>query len=93
LALLGLYGSDYGGGEGRKEALSPEIHGIGVAGGNSKTSTKAPIDIREKGGALVLSSWKVDDLVRASKMSAKVDSALVQDGYQIYHHAFFFYPR
>jgi hypothetical protein len=23
-------------------------------------------------------------------MSAKVDSALVQDGYQIYHHAFFF---
>ena len=29
-------------------------------------------------------------LVAASRMSAKVDSAAVQDGYQIYHHAFFF---
>jgi hypothetical protein len=75
-----------------KEALSPEIHGIGVAGGKGRTSTKAPIDIREKGDALGLSPRKVDDLVHASKMSAKVDSALVQDGYQIYHHAFFFIP-
>ena len=32
----------------------------------------------------------MDELIRASRMSAKVDSALVQDGYQIYHHAFFF---
>jgi uncharacterized protein len=75
-----------------KEALSPEIHGVGVAGGKGRTSTKAPIDIREKGDALGLSPRKVDDLVHASKMSAKVDSALVQDGYQIYHHAFFFIP-
>ena len=29
-------------------------------------------------------------LVAASRTSAKVDSAAVQDGYQIYHHAFFF---
>ena len=29
-------------------------------------------------------------LVYASRMSAKVDSAAVQDGYQLYHHAFFF---
>jgi hypothetical protein len=28
--------------------------------------------------------------VRASRMPAKVDNALVQDGYQLYHHAFFF---
>src|SRR5207237_9968477 len=26
----------------------------------------------------------------ASKMAAKVDSAAVQDGYQLYHHVFFF---
>ena len=31
-------------------------------------------------------------LVYASRMSAKVDSAAVQDGYQLYHHAFFFTP-
>ena len=29
-------------------------------------------------------------LVYASRISAKVDSAAVQDGYQIYHHTFFF---
>lgn len=29
-------------------------------------------------------------LVYASKTAAKVDSAAVQDGYQLYHHAFFF---
>ena len=31
-------------------------------------------------------------LVYASRMSAKVDSAAVQDGYQIYHHVFIFTP-
>ena len=36
------------------------------------------------------SADKVAELVRASRMSAKVDNALVQDGYQLYHHAFFF---
>lgn len=73
-----------------KMALSPERHGIAVAGGKGKTSGKAPQDILRLGGALSLSTQKVDELIRASKMSAKVDNALVQDGYQIYHHAFFF---
>ena len=31
-----------------------------------------------------------DRLVYASRMSAKVDSAAVQDGFQLYHHAFLF---
>ena len=33
-----------------------------------------------------------DRLVFASKMSAKVDSAALQDGYELYHHCFFFPP-
>ena len=33
---------------------------------------------------------QADNLVYNSKMSAKVDSALVQDGFQLYHHSFFF---
>ena len=33
-----------------------------------------------------------DRLVYASRMSAKVDSAAVQDGFQLYHHAFLFTP-
>ena len=33
---------------------------------------------------------KAQALVYNSRMSAKVDSALIQDGYQIYHHTFLF---
>jgi hypothetical protein len=73
-----------------KMALSPERHGIAVAGGKGKTSTKAPSDIQKLGDAFSFEQHKVAELVRASKMSAKVDNALVQDGYQLYHHAFFF---
>src|SRR5205814_1911003 len=31
-----------------------------------------------------------EPLVYASRMSAKVDNAAVQDGFQLYHHSFFF---
>jgi hypothetical protein len=73
-----------------KMAVSPEQHGIAVAEGKGKTSTKAPSDIKMLSDAFSLSAEKVSWLVRASRMSAKVDNALVQDGYQLYHHAFFF---
>lgn len=73
-----------------KMALSPERHGIGVAGGKGKTSGKSPQDIQRLSDVFSLEPGRVDELVRASMMSAKVDSALIQDGYQIYHHAFFF---
>ncbi len=76
-----------------KMALSPERHGIAVAGGKGRTSGKAPADIQEHAESFSLPLCKVDELVRASRMSAKVDSALVQDGYQLYHHAFFFTER
>ena len=39
---------------------------------------------------LSLPPSQAENLVYNSKMSAKVDSALVQDGFQLYHHAFFF---
>jgi hypothetical protein len=73
-----------------KVALSPELHGIAVAGGKGKTSGKAPQEIHRLGDALSLSTQKIDELLRASRMSAKVDNVLVQDSYQIYHHSFFF---
>lgn len=73
-----------------KIALSPERHGIAVAGGKGKTSGKAPSDIERLGDVFTLSDARVHALTRASRMSAKVDNALVQDGYQLYHHAFFF---
>src|SRR5262245_37862477 len=50
-------------------------------------SRKAPLEIRERCDQLAIDSGP---LVYASRMAAKVDSAAVQDGYQLYHHAFFF---
>jgi hypothetical protein len=76
-----------------KMAVSPQRHGIAVAGGKGKTSTKAPLDIQKLGEAFSFEPQKVNELVRASKMSAKVEISLVQDGYQLYHHAFFFTER
>src|SRR4051812_1666914 len=62
--------------------------GIHVAGGKGGTSRKTPHEIAEVADRLALSDGH--RLVHASKLSAKVDSAGVQDGYQLYHHAFFF---
>jgi hypothetical protein len=64
--------------------------GIFICGGKGKTSLKTPDEIANWGQRLQLSTDKTDNLVYNSKMSAKVDSSLVQDGFQLYHHAFFF---
>lgn len=64
--------------------------GIFICGGKGKTSLKTPNEIQTWGERLSLSGGVVSNLAYNSKMAAKVDSSLVQDGYDIYHHAFFF---
>ena len=64
--------------------------GLFVAGGKGKFSRQTPYQIEEYGNALSLDP---QPLVYASRMSAKVDSAAVQDGYQLYHHTFIFTAR
>ena len=64
--------------------------GIFICGGKGKTSLKTPEEIKNWGGILSLPSPKVNNLVYNSKMTAKVDSSLIQDGFQIYHHSLFF---
>ena len=61
--------------------------GLFAAGGKGGTSRKTPSQITETCNA---TGTDGDRLVYASKMAAKVDSTAVQDGYQLYHHAFFF---
>ncbi len=75
-----------------KEAIRGEERNFGffVCGGKGKTSLKTPDEIQNWGGVLSLPEPQVNNLVYNSKMAAKVDSSLVQDGFQIYHHAFFF---
>jgi len=61
--------------------------GLFVAGGKGRTSRQTPSEIERWGNLLSLNPTP---LVYASRMSAKVDSSAVQDGYQLYHHAFLF---
>jgi hypothetical protein len=61
--------------------------GFFMAGGKGRASRKTPIEIEEICNQRAINGTP---LIYASRMSAKVDSAAVQDGYQIYHHTFFF---
>ncbi len=58
-----------------------------VAGGKGKTSRQTPVEIETWGQKITLDP---SPLVYASRMSAKVDTSAVQDGYQLYHHTFIF---
>ena len=68
------------------KGLEPDL-GLFVAGGKGARSRRTPAEIELWGERLGLDPA---GLVYASRMSAKVDSAAVQDGYQIYHHMFVF---
>ena len=61
--------------------------GLFVAGGKGRTSRKTPAEIENAGHLLKVNP---SSLVYASRMSAKVDNSALQDGYQLYHHNFFF---
>jgi hypothetical protein len=61
--------------------------GIFVAGGKGSTSRKTPVEIT---AACERIGRDPEPLVYASRISAKVDSSAVQDGYQLYHHSFVF---
>lgn len=64
--------------------------GIFICGGKGKTSLKTPEQIQNWAYRLSLSDNFAKSLVHNSKMSAKVDSSLVQDDYTLYHHSFMF---
>lgn len=72
-----------------KQGLSDLAHetGLYVAGGKGKTSRKTPREIQDACWSI---GTEAEPLIRASRLSAKVDSAAVQDGFQVYHHSFFF---
>jgi len=61
--------------------------GLFVAGGKGRTSRKTPVEIEKYGHLLRVNP---SPLIYASRMSAKVDNSALQDGYQLYHHTFFF---
>jgi len=72
-----------------KQSLKPIQKDLGlfICGGKGKTSRKTPWEIENFGQR---HSFNSQPLIYASKISAKVDNNALQDGYQLYHHSFFF---
>jgi len=70
-----------------REALAAERLGVYAAGGKGERSRRAPAEIR---AAAVEAGLPAGQLVEASRLAAKADNTALQDGYQLYHHAFFF---
>lgn len=75
-----------------KESLRGKENELGlyICGGKGKTSLKTPNQIRDYSWRIGLNQKESDALTYNSRMSAKVDSSLVQDSFQIYHHSFLF---
>jgi hypothetical protein len=70
-----------------KKAINPLSHELGlyVCGGRGRHSRATPKEILEVAGK---SGLPGDDLVRYSKLSAKIDNTAIQDNYQLYLHNF-----
>jgi hypothetical protein len=63
--------------------------GLVIAGGKGATSRKTPSEIRSAGERFSLGR-KPEELVYLSRLTAKIDNNAIQDGFQLYHHNFFF---
>ena len=71
-----------------KEGLRGLEHetGLFIAGGKGRVSRQTPQELEAIGQRL---GQDTSSHIYASRMSAKVDSTALQDGYHIYHHNFF----
>ena len=77
-----------------KQSLKDNVQAISIAGGKGKKSTQVKYDIPKMAESNYnLSSDKIENLLYASRMAAKVDNAALQDGYSLYHHVILFDER
>lgn len=77
-----------------KQSLKDDVQAISIAGGKGKKSTQVKYDIPKIAESNYnLSSDKIENLLYASIMAAKVDNAALQDGYSLYHHVILFDER
>lgn len=70
-----------------KRSINPSASSLGIyiCGGKGKLSRDTPTELLRIADRTGLAG---DQLVRASKLSAKVDNTAIQDGYQLYLHNF-----
>ena len=71
------------------KGLEKEL-GVFICGGKGRTSRKTPEEILYWSDLLGLSQKSYETYVKASKLTAKVDNSLIQDGFTLYHHNFIF---
>ncbi|MEM0121534.1 MAG: DUF763 domain-containing protein [Thermoprotei archaeon] len=69
-----------------KSVLKPREHGLAVLGGKGLSSRKVPEELNSLSGVLDIDPGR---LVRVSRLAAKVDTTLLQDGHTLYHHSLF----
>jgi hypothetical protein len=70
-----------------KRAVNPKFNelGIYICGGKGRHSKETPNELMALGNKTGLNGT---ELVRSSRLTAKVDNNLIQDGFQIYLHSF-----
>jgi len=70
-----------------KKAINPKSHelGIYICGGKGRFSKQTPAELLMISQKLGLNG---DELIRSSKLTAKVDNTAIQDGFQLYLHSF-----
>ncbi|HEX3168596.1 MAG TPA: DUF763 domain-containing protein [Chitinophagaceae bacterium] len=70
-----------------KRAINPHAKelGIYICGGKGRFSKETPAELIKIGNTTGLNA---NELVRCSKLSAKVDNTAIQDGFQLYTHNF-----
>jgi hypothetical protein len=70
-----------------KDGLNPRANelGIYICGGRGKHSLRTPDELRAVGEKTGLNS---DELVRTSRLTARIDNNAIADGFQLYLHAF-----
>ncbi len=73
-----------------KSVLNTEDFDLRIAGGKGENAVKTVSEIEKLSEQISLSSRKAEELVRTSRLAAKIDSVALQDGYSLYHHCIIF---
>lgn len=68
------------------KGLEKEL-GVFIAGGKGRRALQTPDDIIQYAEKI---GFNPNPLIHASRLSAKVDSVAIQDGFALYHHTIFF---
>lgn len=70
-----------------KAAMTPRAHelGIYICGGRGKHSRKTPHELQTIANQTGMDG---NELIKSSRLTAKVDNTAIQDGFQIYLHSF-----